>query len=927
MTCRSRGADYHRKVRRQASPFAFVAVMLLVIPALIASQQPAVDIGVFRDLTWRLLGPFRGGRTTTIAGVSSQPHTFYAGTANGGVWRTTDAGATWRPIFDGETTGSIGSIAIAPSDPNVIYVGTGASPIHDGASSGDGLYRSSDGGRSWSRLGLAGEPHLSGIIVDPRSPDRVLVASAGGARTQSGQRGIYRSTNGGKSFERVFVSDDDIGALDLAFDAGNSSIVYATLIRRSRNDSRTSAASKAAGVIKSSDGGTTWSPASAGLPSFETDALRHVRLATTVANRLRLYAVADAGDRSGVYRTDDGAGTWTRVHPLPASTGASGSRALAVDPANADIVYLLGPEPLRSIDAGRSFGPWPWDPAAGALHAVWISPQQPPLIAAAGEHGARVTLNSGETWSSTHNQPTGRFVDVVADNAFPYRVCATSRVSPPGCLPSRGAGGRIVAGDWRAVSPSIAGAVAPDPQDADLVYTGSLQRFDRRTGQSQHFAPVAEPGDRPHPTPPLVFGANRTLYYGSNRLWRMAAGQNWAAASPDLTRGQGGLITTIAPSSIDGRLVWVGTDDGQVHVTRDGGLMWFTRTPDDLAPGARVDAIEPSHFDGNTAYVAASGSASRSGQLWRTRDGGISWQTITSGLPQDAVVHAIREDGLRRGLLFAATTRSIFVSFDDGGRWQSFRLNLPPAPVTGLTIKESDLVAATDGRGLWVLDDISPLRQITADVARVDLFLFRPATGWRTPPTSALDPSAPRDEPAAENPPDGVALSYYNSAPIDAPVLEIVETITGDVIRRFENLPGGAGFHRMFWDLKYAPTNGRAVWVLPGTYQVRLTAGPRVARQAVVVRIDPRVRATAADLTAQLKLSRAVDDRRRQIAAILATPGGSQTDVRQALADAATELDRVIDLLQSADARPTAPAEAAAAAAMARGDAALASAR
>jgi photosystem II stability/assembly factor-like uncharacterized protein len=602
---------------------------------------------------------------------------------------------------------------------------------------------------------------------------------------------------------------------------------------------------------------------------------------------------------------------------------------VAVDGSNPDIVYLTGARVLRSSDGGRTFSAWRTDPAGGAYRNIWINPRQPGIVVLSGDRGASVTVNGGDSWSSTLNQPTGQFSRVVTDTAFPYRVCGAERDSPPGCLPSRGAGGRIAAGDWRAVSPLVGRAVAPDPQDPEIVFSGAVSRFDRRTGQTQNVrpAPVAD-----EPQGPLVFSADgRTLYYGSNVVWRGAGGLTWSAMSPELSRddsGHGSLISSLAPSTIDNRVIWAGTDVGEVHVTRDAGLTWTRVTVPGVAPGWRISAIEASHFDTNTAYVSAVASSVDDDRPYiaRTRDGGATWQVITAGLHDRATVHAIREDVFRRGLLFASTAASVFVSFDDGARWQSLRLNLPPVPVTDLTVKDADLVISTDGRGFWVLDDISPFRQITGDLSRAGAFLFRPATGWRTQPIQPNDPFAHRDEPAGSNPPDGVAISYLIGAGAgsDPVTIEIIETLTGDLIRRYTNDPT-PGFHRVVWDLKYAPVEGRTIWVSPGTYQVRLTSGSQVARQAVIVRMDPRVRTAAADLTLQFKLSRPLYERRRRLAAAVERLQDTAPDRERGLAlrQVAAEVDRALELLQQADVRPTAAAEAVAAAASASADAIL----
>ena len=936
-TARSRkhrsGTGYHGVVSRRLPAWSgLVLVAASVIAgqtAAIRARQSLVDISLFSEMRWRLVGPFRGGRTSVATGVPSQPNTFYAGTANGGVWKTTDAGRTWQPIFDREPTGAVGAIAVARSNPNIVYVGTGESPIAARAARGQGLYRSSDGGASWVQVGLSDHRHLSAVLVDPVNPNRLFVGSTGSAFAPGPDRGVFRSTNAGRSFERVYFKDADTGVLDLIGDPTDASVVYATLLQSryptSTGDPRPGPGT---GIVKSVDGGTTWRPADTGLPTFKQDGLRRVRLAVAPSNRSRLYAIVAAERRSGVYRSDDGGATWVLTHET-ASLAAHDGTTIAIDGSNPDTVYLTGEAALRSLDAGRTFSAWRRDPSGGAYRGIWINPSQPSIVMLSGDRGATVTVNGGETWSSTFNQPTGQFADVVTDTAFPYRVCGAERDSPPGCLPSRGLGGRIALGDWRPVDSRPGRSVAPDPQDADVVFTGAVSRFDRRTGQSQNVRLPPTEGERPGP---LVFSADgRTLFYGANVLWRGAGGLTWSVISPELSRdgaGSGVTISSLAPSPIDGRVIWAGTDDGTVHTTRDAGLTWTRATLPGLVPGWRISAIETSHFDTNTAYVSAVASALDDDRpyLFRTRDAGASWQSIAAGLPSGATVHAVGEDLFRRGLLFASTTQSVFVSFDDGERWQSLRLNLPPVPVTDLTVKDSDLVVSTDGRGFWILDDISPFRQITGDLSRANVFLFRPATAWRTQPVQPIDTSAHRDEPSGSNPPDGVGISYLvgPGGASDPVTVEIIETLTGDLIRRYTN-DAVPGIHRLNWDLKYTPVDGRSIWVSPGTYQVRLTAGSQLARQAVIVRMDPRVRTSATDLAAQFKLSRPVYERHRRLAAALARlqDTAQDRDRGASLRQAAADIQRVLDLLQQADVRPTAATETAANAAIAGADAAL----
>jgi photosystem II stability/assembly factor-like uncharacterized protein len=943
---------------------AFAALALWTAPN--AAQSGAVDIAMFRELSWRLVGPFRGGRTTTAAGVASQPNVFYFGTANGGVWKTTDAGRVWTPLFDDQAVASIGAVAVAPSNPDIIYVGTGEAPWTRDSSTGTGMYRSADGGRTWTALGLSDSRHIPAVVVDPRVPDRVFVAATGSMFGESAERGVYRSLNGGRVFERVLFANADTGALDVVFDPADPAVVYATLIQARLSPwGGATLHGSGTGLHKSLDGGTTWHPLTVGLPTFPADGLRVIRVAVAPANRQRLFAAVSAATRGGLYRSDDAGATWTLVNANPGiAQDDSGRVSVAVDPANAEIVYVTGARVERSVDGGRTFDVWRSDAAGTGYRAFWMNPSARGVAVLAGDRGAIVTVNGGQTWSSELNQPTGQYRQIATDNSFPYRICGAERSSAPGCLPSRNYTGDIPPGAWRSVAAANVGSfVSPDPQDPDLIYSGSIGRFDRRTGQTQDVRPPEAPGDRRTADAPIVFAADgRTLYYGTALVWRTnTGGQNWTAISPDLARDRWdvpvnvgayraiaeaqprprGSISALAPSPIDGRTIWAGTNDGLVHVTRDAGTTWADVSPPALAEWARVSSLEASHFDTNTAYAAAdaTGLDDTRPLLWRTRDGGATWTAIGASLPAGAVVNAVREDPFRRGLLFAATDRSVFVSFDDGDRWQTLRINLPATSITDLVIKDTDLVAASDGRGLWVLDDISAFRQVTSDVARADVFLFRPPNAWRV--RSVAGTTAPREEPAGSNPPSGVPLSYVVGAGAGPLTLEIIETVTGEVIRRFSSAPAEAlddpslepsprlsadpGFHRVVWDLKYPSIDGQSMWVMPGTYQVRLTAGSRVARQAVVVRMDPRVRTATPDLAAQFTLSKSVEERRREVAAVLAKQRRSATGGEgSVLRDAARELTRVLEVLQQSDTRPTPVAEAAAAAAIDRANAALA---
>jgi photosystem II stability/assembly factor-like uncharacterized protein len=596
---------------------------------------------------------------------------------------------------------------------------------------------------------------------------------------------------------------------------------------------------------------------------------------------------------------------------------------------------------------------------------LWIDPDRPDAMILAGDQGAIVTVNGGHTWSSAYNQATSRAPQVSPDAAFPYRVCGGRQVDGAGCVASRGASGQITMRDWAPAGRGGPGSIAPDPADPEIVYSavsgrvdgprdsgrdgGSVRRFDRRAGQVRDVGPPAGPDFRVARAAPLRFSPTdrRTLYFGANALWRTTdGGREWTAISPDLARSSWGVpasvgtyrdrpsarparrgaISAIAPSFVDRDLIWAGTDDGLIHLTRDGGATWTDVTPPDLAPWAMV-SLEASHFDRETAYAAVNALPidDRRPHLYRTRDGGAHWERIVSGLPESGVAHAIREDPLRRGLLFAGTALAVYLSFDDGESWTSLRRNMPATPVRDLAIKEHDLVVGTDGRGFWILDDISALRQVTRDVVRAPAYVFRPGVAWRVRDLATHAP-VPPDEPAAANPPDGAAIAYLLGPEMTGPVaLEIVDPESGELIRTYSSADGPAGpsgapgLHRVVWDLRYAPPpgGGAGVMVLPGVYRVRLLAGDRVYQQAVTVRLDPRVTVSMEHLRAQLELSKSLDRTLRRLAAArAAAPEGDAARVA-ALTEAAARVARLLESLQQADARPTPAQEAAAAAALA----------
>lgn len=988
-----------------------VSIALILISAGLAlsarqTPPPSIDVSLFASsLHWRNIGPTRGGRTKAAAGIPSQPNVFLIGAVNGGVWKTTDYGRTWKPIFDGQPTGSIGAIAIAPSDPQIIYVGSGEGLHRPDLSTGMGMFKSSDGGATWTHLGLRDSQQIPQVIVDPVNPNRLFVAALGHPYGPNEERGIFRSLNGGQSFEKVLYKDANTGGADLAFDPTNANIIYAALWEERQAPWENGVfTGPGSAVYKSIDGGTTWRPIMAGLPDYPNDGV--MRIGITVAPSLpsRLFATVDARQKGGLYRSDDAGERWYKVGADDRVTSREQDFAeVKVDPKSPDIVYVPSVVAWKSTDGGHTFTAWKGAPGGDDYHRLWINPVQPDTMLLAGDQGAVITVNGGESWSSWYNQPTAQTYHIMTDNAFPYRVCGSQQDSGSVCVSSRGDDGAITVRDWHPVGVEEWGYVAPDPNDPDIVIGGKLTRYDRRTGQTHDISPPQGPStafggadlSRTLRTAPVLYSAaeSRSLFYATNAIWKsINNGQSWTALSSDLSRTtwdappsvgtyrtspaaqftRRGVVYAVAPSPIDPNVIWAGTDDGLVHVTRDAGKTWADVTPAALTPWAKVSLMDTSHFDTSGAYIAVNTLRldDLRPHIFRTRNGGRSWDRITRGIPDGTIVNVVREDPLRRGLLFAGTEQSVYVSFDDGDSWQSLGLNLPATSIRDLVIKDDDLVVGTHGRGFWILDDITPLRQITADVInRAQTFLFRPTTGWRFRWNKNTDTPWPPDEPTMPNPPDGVPINYLVGAGVTGPVtLDILQNVpptatersTTRVLRHFSsddadeplvplaerNIPdhwirpqvklaATPGLHRFIWDLRltrpaaetfaypisaiygYTPKEPRGALVLPGSYLLRLTVNGRVFAQGVTVKLDPRVKTPMADLTLQYTLSKKISDLMQQLADAKRTRPSAAVDAAYA------PLTDLFIRLQDADVRPTAAIEAAAATAIARAEAAL----
>lgn len=906
---------------RRRYAIALVAAMSAWSPLLEAQQFPT---SLFQELRWRNIGPHRASRTKAAAGVPSQPNVFYVGVVNGGVWKTTDYGRTWTPIFDDQPTGSIGAIAVAPSDPNVIYVGSGEGLQRPDLSTGDGIYKSTDGGKTWTHLGLRDGQQIPEIIVDPGNPDRLFVAVLGHPYGPNRERGVFRSLDGGRTFDKVLYLDENTGASDLAFDPRDPNTVYAVLWESRQAPWENGVWNgPGSGLYKSTDGGQTWRRLTRGLPTF-AEGLGRIGIGIAPSDPNRIYATVEQRGAGSIYRSDDAGESWKRMTTDPRiAMRPSDAAEVVVDPRNPDVVYSVTIVTWKSTDGGKTWAGFRGAPGGDDYQKAWINPLNPDIMLLTSDQGAIVTTNGGQTWSSWYNQPTAAFYHVTADNAFPYRLCSGQQESGSVCIASRGDDGQITFREWHPVGVEEYGYVAPDPLDPDIVYGGKVTRYDRRTGQTQFVGPkpLRTPDYRVLRTAPLLFSPvdPRILYFASNVLWQTTdGGQHWIPISPDLTRtdslvppnvgtyaGQPsararhpGVIYTVAPSPRSLNTIWAGTDDGLIHVTHDGGKTWTDVTPPGLVPWAKVSIVDAGHFDTLTAYAAINTFRldDLRPHIYRTHDGGRTWSHITSGIPDGGIVNVVREDPERPGLLFAGTEQTVYVSFDDGEHWQSLRLNLPATSIRDLIVKDGDIAIGTHGRSFWILDGISPLRQLADSVARAPAFLFRPQEAIRFRWNKNTDTPLPPDEPAGENPPDGAILDYVlGAAPAGPVVLEIWDA-SGNLVRRFasddppeapvegrnipdywirppQRLSADPGMHRFIWDLRYpppavssfsypiaaiyrnTPREPRGPWVLPGRYRVRLTVGGSSLEQPLAVRMDPRVKTPLAELEQQFEVS------------------------------------------------------------------------
>src|SRR6266478_6308249 len=873
-------------------------------------------------LRWRNIGPYRGGRTRAICGVLSQPNVFYMAPVNGGVFKSIDYGRTWQPIFDDQPTASIGAVAVAPSNPDIVYVGSGEGLHRPDLSVGDGIYKSSDAGKTWTHLGLRDGQQIAQLVVDPKNPDRIFVAVAGHPYGPNEERGVYRSLDGGKTFEKILYRDENVGASDVQIDPSNPQVVYAALWESREGPWENGVFNgDGGGIFKSTDSGKTWRQLSRGLPGNVVQA----NIAIAPSAPKTLFVAVRTKTIAKLYRSDDAGETWrgTTDDPRPGlGIGGGDLPVVRFDPKNSQIVYSASVVCWKSTDGGKTWDGWRGAPGGDDYQNIWINPNNSDIILLGSDQGAIVTVNGGRSWSSWYNQSTAQLYHVSADTWFPYRLYSGQQESGSVGIKSRGDEGEITFRDWRPVAAEEYGYVVADPLDPDIIIGGKLTQFDRRTGQAQNILPVPVQTEdfRMLRTEPVVFSPldPHLLFFAGNTLWQTRdRGDHWEKISSDLSRPnyqlpasigkykedaakqarRRGVIYTVAPSPLDANRIWCGTDDGLIHLTTDAGKTWTNVTPAGISAWQKISLIEAGHFDANTAYAGVNTMRidDLRPHIFATHDSGKTWTEIANGIPAGQIVNAIREDPERKGLLFAGTEKGVYVSFDDGANWEFLRLNLPGTSVRDLIIKNDDLIVATHGRGFWILDNITPVRQLNRN-QREDL-LFNPQTALRVRGNLNTDTPLPPDEPAGENPSDGAMIDYFLSKDANGQVTIEIKDRKGQSVRKYssadapveanpkrlkipsywirplQSLSTKAGMHRFLWDMHYTPVpnvvpefpisatyrntapEATSPWAAPRDYTVMLTVDGKTFSQPLTVAMDPRVNAPGADLEEQFDLS------------------------------------------------------------------------
>jgi photosystem II stability/assembly factor-like uncharacterized protein len=872
----------------------------LALTSFLLLTAATFDPAQFKSMRWREVGPYRGGRSAAVEGIPSQRDTYYFGSVGGGVWKTTDGGETWNPVSDGFFGGSIGAVAVSEWDPNVVYAGTGEKTVRGNVSHGDGMWKSVDAGKTWTHAGLRDSRHIPRVRIHPRNPDLVYAAVLGHLFGPNQERGIHRSKDGGKTWERVLFANENAGAIDLVMDPTNPRILYASTWRVRRTAYSLESGGEGSALWKSVDGGDRWTDISAnkGLPKGP---LGITGVTVSRTNPQNVYAIIEA-EEGGVFRSRDGGETWTKT---------SDSRDLRqrawyysriyADPKDEDAVYVLNVGFHKSKDGGKTFTAIPTPHSDN--HDLWIDPNDPLRMIEANDGGANVTTDGGTSWTAQDNQPTAQFYRVTTDNSFPYRLLGAQQDNSAVRIRHRSLDSGIGFRDWEATAGGESGHIVAKPNDPDLVFGGSyggyLTMVNHRTDEFRDLNPWPDnpmghgaegAAERFQWNFPLLFSPHdpNTLYAASQHLWKTSdAGASWTRLSGDLTRNDkskmgpsGGPITkdntsveyygtifAVAESQLERGLIWTGSDDGLVHVTRDHGATWKNVTPASMPQWLMINSLEPSPFDKGTAYLAGTMYKSDDFRpyLFKTTDYGATWTKIVNGIAADHFTRVVRSDRRRKGLLYAGTERGIYVSFDDGGSWQPLQLNLPIVPITDLALRDDDLIAATQGRGFWILDDVTPLQQWQS---AAKLHLFTPRAAWR------MGGSTPEQTPAGQgtNAPQGVIVNYWTTAAAKTPVKIAFLNPDGSVIREFSTAEKDdskeklaepkPGFNRFAWDLRYPEAKkfeGMVLWgggttgprVPPGTYTVRLTAGEETRTTTAEVKQDPRTSASAAELQTQ----------------------------------------------------------------------------
>ncbi len=918
-------------------------------------------------MEWRSIGPYRGGRTVGAAGIAQQPNIFYIGVNNGGVWKTTDYGRTWFPIFDDQPTGSIGTIAIAPSNSNIIYVGSGEGLHRPDLSTGNGIYKSTDAGKTWMHLGLQDGQQIPKIAIDPGNPDRIFAAVLGHPYGPNNERGIYRSINGGKSFEKILYIDENTGGDDVEIDPKNPDVIFATLWQSREGPWENGEWSGTkGGIFKSIDGGNTWRKLSKDFPDNMVQA--HIAIAPSSPN-IMYVAIGTSesneygtGEGMGIYRSEDGGEQWKKISQdgrPEARIGGGDVPEISVDPKNPEVVYSTSIAAWRSEDGAKTWKAIRGAPGGDDYQNIWINPLDTKIMLITGDQGAIITVNGGDTWSSWYNQPTAQLYHVSADNAFPYNVYSGQQESGSVGISSRGNDGEITFRDWHPVGAEEYGYVAPDPLNSNIIYGGKISRYNKLTGQVQSITPqpIRDGKYRYVRTEPVIFSPvdPKTLYFAGNVLFKTQnGGESWQVISPDLSREhwdipssvgiysndelkqmpRRGVIYTVAPSPLSINITWAGTDDGYIHITKNGGKTWTNVTPPAITSWSKISLIDAGHFDNNTAYAAVNRIRcdDMHPYIYKTSDGGKTWRKIVNGLPDDPV-NAVREDPKRRGLLFAATETAVYFSINDGEHWQPLRLNMPATSVRDIIVKDNDLVVATHGRGFWILDNITSLRQLDDGISRRNT-LYQPATAYRVRWNLNTDTPLPPDEPAGQNPPDGAIIDYYISKNVSGEItLEIIDS-KGNVIGHYSsndtlykippvNIPlfwirpqqvlsAEAGDHRFIWNMHYAPLGlppsypisaiykntapkPTSPWVMPGNYMIKLSIDGKVFSQPLVIRMDPRVKTSLTELQKQHDLSMICYEGRMKIAEISGKSVTLHNQAKNLIKRASGELANALD--------------------------------